>query len=132
MKENKLFLSSKIVNLKNYSLKKLSRRFDKAFFEIDKKFSNSQNFFNLFSKNYKFSFKSKELNKFKKFKKIALIGMGGSILGSMAIHNIFENKIRKKLYFFDDLNEKKLLNFKKRENLNKVLFLIISKSGNTI
>ena len=42
MKENKLFLSSKIVNLKNYSLKKLSRRFDKAFFEIDKKETDSK------------------------------------------------------------------------------------------
>ena len=42
-----------------------------------------------------------------------------------------DKKDRKKFYFFDDLNEKKLLNFKKEENLNKVLFLIISKSGNT-
>ena len=132
MTVNKLFLASKIVNLKNNSSQKLSKKFEKIFFEINKKFSHPQNIFNLFNKNYKFSFKTTELNKFKKFKKIALIGMGGSILGSMAIHDLFESKIKRKFYFFDNLNEKELFNFKKKENLNKVLFLIISKSGNTI
>ncbi len=132
MIKKKLFFGSRIFNLKKNSLKELLKKFDKVYFEINKKTENPQNIFNLFKKNYKFSFKAKELKKFKKFKKIALIGMGGSILGPMAIHDIFEDKIRKKFYFFDDLNEKKLLNFKKEENLNKVLFLIISKSGNTI
>ncbi len=132
MIEKKIFLGSKIFDLKKNSLKKLSKKFDEIFFKINKKIENPQNIFNLFNKNYKFSFKAKDLNKFKRFKKIALIGMGGSILGSMAIHNLFEDKIKKKFYFFDDLNEKKLLNLKKKENLNKVLFLIVSKSGNTI
>ena len=35
--------------------------------------------------------------------------MGGSILGSMAIHNFLEKNIKKKIYFFDDLNEKKII-----------------------
>ena len=35
-------------------------------------------------------------------------------------------------FFFNDLNEKKIKNFKKKENFEKVLFLIISKSGNTV
>ena len=58
--------------------------------------------------------------------------MGGSILGTEAIYNFLNNKIKKKVYFFDDLNTKSISNLKKKENLNKVLFLIISKSGNTI
>ena len=58
--------------------------------------------------------------------------MGGSILGSMSIYNFLESKIKKKVYFFDDINEKKIIDIKKKENLKKVLFLIISKSGNTV
>ena len=58
--------------------------------------------------------------------------MGGSILGSEAIYNFLEKKIKKRIYFFNDLNEDKITNFKKRNKLSKVLFIIISKSGNTI
>ena len=73
-----------------------------------------------------------EINNFKKFKTIALIGMGGSILGAEAIYNFLQEKIKKRIYFFDDLDEVKITNFKKKENLSKVLFVIISKSGNTV
>ena len=34
--------------------------------------------------------------------------MGGSILGAEAIYNFFRFKIKKKIYFFDDLDENKL------------------------
>jgi glucose-6-phosphate isomerase len=57
--------------------------------------------------------------------------MGGSILGVEAIYGFFEKKIKKKIYFFDDLDESKIKNFKKRENFSKTLFIIVSKSGNT-
>ena len=50
----------------------------------------------------------------------------------MSIYNFLESKIKKKVYFFDDINEKKIIDIKKKENLKKVLFLIISKSGNTV
>ena len=58
--------------------------------------------------------------------------MGGSILGSEAIYNFLIKKIKKKVYFFNNLDETEIMNFKKKENKNKVLFLIISKSGNTV
>jgi len=58
--------------------------------------------------------------------------MGGSILGAEAIYNSFKNKIKKKFYFFNNLNEDEVTNFKKEINLSKVLFIIISKSGNTV
>ena len=58
--------------------------------------------------------------------------MGGSILGSEAVSHFLKEKINKKIYFFNDLNIKKIQNFKKKKNLNKVLFFIISKSGNTV
>ena len=58
--------------------------------------------------------------------------MGGSILGAEAINNFLEEKIKKKIYFFNNLNTKKISTIKKEKKLNKILFIIISKSGNTI
>jgi len=58
--------------------------------------------------------------------------MGGSILGSEAIFAFLKRKIKKKIYFFDDINQEKIFNFKKKINYKDVLFFIISKSGNTI
>ena len=132
MIKNKLFYNSKIKNIKNNNSKKLHVQFENLFQEINNKFDHTENMFNLFNQNYNFSFKIKNLAQFKKFKKIALVGMGGSILGSMAIYNMFEKKIKKKFYFFDNLDENKIINFKKNQKLNKILFLIISKSGDTV
>ena len=78
--------------------------------------------------NYKYSYSKKFLNNLKKkYNKIRLIGMGGSILGTKAIFNFLDFKSKKKFYFFDNLNPK-LSNYKGQKFLN----LIISKSGNTL
>ena len=78
--------------------------------------------------NYKYSYSKKFLNNLKKkYNKIRLIGMGGSILGTKAIFNFLDFKSKKKLYFFDNLNFK-INNYKDQKFLN----LIISKSGNTL
>ena len=82
--------------------------------------------------NYKFNFLKKDLNKFKRFKKIVIIGMGGSILGSEAIYYLFKKKIKKKFYFLNDLDEIKINVVKRSIKINNTLFLIISKSGNTL
>ena len=58
--------------------------------------------------------------------------MGGSILGTETIYSFLKFKIKKKVYFFDDLNLETIANFKKKEKINKTLFLVISKSGETI
>jgi glucose-6-phosphate isomerase len=108
----------------------------KNFYKIEKKIlediDNPTKTLNVLNKNYKFNFKLRDLNKFKKFKKIAIIGMGGSILGTEAIYFFLKDKIKKDIYFFDDLDPKKNLLFKKKEKLSEVLFIIISKSGNTV
>ena len=57
--------------------------------------------------------------------------MGGSILGAEAIYSFLFKKINKKVYFFDNLDPKQIEKFKKK-NLNKILFIVISKSGNTV
>jgi len=77
------------------------------------------------SKNYKDSFDSKILNKYKKNNDFRLIGMGGSTLGAQTIYQFLNDKIKKNFSFIDNLKIEKN-NKKKRVNL------IISKSGNTI
>ena len=78
--------------------------------------------------NYRYSYTKKVIKKFRKFRNITLIGMGGSILGSQAIYDFLKYKIKKKVFFISNLDNRNLENFKKINNLN----LIISKSGNTL
>ena len=49
-----------------------------------------------------------------------------------SIYEIFKLKLKKKTYFFDNLDEHVIFSFKRDENFQKTLFIIISKSGNTI
>ena len=119
-----------------YLSKKISNRLDKRFKKISDNIVNeiedSKKTLNILNNKFKFNFKKSELKSFKKFKVIAIIGMGGSILGVKAIHNFLNYKINKKVYFFDNLNEKQIKQFKNNEKNSKVLFIIISKSGDTI
>ena len=112
--------------------KKLTKNFFKIFDNINLDIKDNNKTLNILNDKYKLNFNIKDLKVFNRFKTIAIIGMGGSILGSEAIYSFLKTKIKKKFYFFDDLNTKKNLLFKKKENLNKVLFIAISKSGNTI
>ena len=112
--------------------KQFSKKFDKIFLEIKNDVKNTHKTCNVLNKNYKFNFSIQDLKQFKKFKSIVIIGMGGSILGANAIYNFFLTKIKKKIYFLDDLDESKILDLKKKEKFSKVLFIIISKSGNTV
>ena len=110
----------------------LSNDFERIFPEIKKDINNPNKTLHVLSKNFSLNLNKKDLKKFKKFNSIAIIGMGGSILGTEAIYNFLEKKIKKKIYFFDDLNTKKILDFKNNKYLKKTLIFIISKSGNTI
>jgi glucose-6-phosphate isomerase len=84
------------------------------------------------SKKFNFNFNSPELLRFKKYKSVILIGMGGSVLGAKAIYSFLEDKIKKNFFFIDNLNQLKIEKIKKKINLKKSLFIIISKSGNTL
>ena len=119
-------------NLKSNSRNYLIKRYNKILLEIKKDLKNNKKTISVLDDNFKLNIKIKDLKKFKKFHKIAFIGMGGSILGIEAVYNFFQLKITKKIYFFNNIDEKKIISFKKKENLSKVLFVIISKSGNTV
>ena len=133
MIKKSLFLKYQLQNkyLKKNTIINLSKKFDHIFSDVVEDINNPKKTLNVLNK-IKMNFKQKELDRFKNFNKIALIGMGGSILGAEAIHSFLETNIKKKIFFFNDLDEKKILNFKKKENMSKILFIIISKSGNTI
>ena len=75
---------------------------------------------------YKYSYKSKQIQKFKKNSNYRIIGMGGSSLGAKAIYDFLKNKINKNFQFIDNLNPYNFKNSKK-----KYTNLVISKSGNT-
>ena len=117
---------------KNNVSNKLSNKFLVLLSNLNKDFNNYNKTLNVLNKNFIIDPKIKQLHKFNKYKKIAVIGMGGSILGAEAIYNFFQKKIKNKFYFFNDINETKLLNFINNEKLSDILFIIISKSGNTI
>ena len=122
----------KVRNVNKNSYTKLSKKFDKVLFNIKNDLKKDKKTINILDNKFKFNFKTNNLSKFKKFKNIAIIGMGGSILGAETIFNFFESKIKKKIYFFDNLDENKIIKFKKKKIFSKVLFIIISKSGSTI
>ena len=106
--------------------------FEKIFREISFDIKREDKTLNMLNDNYKFNFLKKDLKKFRKFKKIVIIGMGGSILGSEAIYYLFKKNIKKKVYFLNDLDESKINEVRSGIKINKTLFLIISKSGNTL
>ena len=112
--------------------KKLSKKFDKIYLDLKSEIKRTNKTLNVLNKNFRFSFKIADLQKYKKYKSIAIIGMGGSILGAEAIYDFFQNKIKKNIYFFDNIDENKITKFKKKENLSKVLYIVISKSGDTV
>ena len=113
------------INFRNFKLKKKSNFKSKLKFrEIIK---NKNSIIESLSENYKDSFKKKDLNKFKKYTYIRLIGMGGSTLGAQAIYNFLKSKIKTKIDFVDNLK-----NCQNKLSKKNILNLVISKSGNTI
>ena len=77
-------------------------------------------------KSYKFSYDKKRILRFKKNKNFRVIGMGGSILGTQAIHDFLRHKIKKKFTFIDNLKSAQKKDTKTFTNI------VVSKSGNTI
>ena len=77
---------------------------------------------------YKYNYTKKLINKLKKFSTINVIGMGGSILGTEAIYDFLNNKIKKKITFINNLDNNTNYYDVKKKKLN----IIISKSGNTL
>ena len=134
MRDNNLNLKNNIQSnyLKNSYQKKYNEKLKEIMLTLNEDVDNLKKTLSVLSKDYKFNLKLKDLKKFYKFKVIVLIGMGGSILGTEAIYNFLKKNIKKKIYFFDNLDNDKITSLRKKENLREVLFFVISKSGNTV
>ena len=83
---------------KNFSQKFL-KKFNKTIQEINIEIDNDKKLLHVLNKDYKFNFKLNDLRNFKKYNTIAIVGMGGSILGSEAVYNFLAKKIKKKFIF---------------------------------
>ena len=118
---------SKNIKFKNFSQKINIKTKKKINNILKRELIISSSLLNSFNKSYKYSFKKENLKKYKKFQIINLIGMGGSILGTEAIYDFLNFKIKKKIRFYNNLNSKIDLKSKK-----KALNLVVSKSGNTL
>ena len=119
---------SKNIRFKNFAKKKFNKNLKVLFKKLTDKNSHNDNVVKSFSKSYSYSFTKKQLKKFKKFNFFQIYGMGGSSLGIQAIYDFMRSKIKKKFYFFDNLDSKNKIIKTKSKSLN----LIISKSGNTL
>ena len=119
------FFKSKKIKKNNLIV---SSSLNKIFANIKKK----KDTFHLLSNKFEFGFKKSSLKRYSKFKKIIIIGMGGSILGTKAIHCFFQHKIKKDFLFFDNLDPNKIQKLIYQKKSNNVLYIIVSKSGNTI
>ena len=116
-------MKNKNILFKNFKLDKKTINTKKIFSELLKE---DNKILQSLSNNYSDSYTKKSLSKYKNFKNIRIIGMGGSSLGTRAIYSFLKHKIKKKLIFFDNLETNKIKDKKKHLNL------IVSKSGNTL
>ena len=79
------------------------------------------------SKNYNNSFDKKDIKRYRKSSNFRIIGMGGSTLGSQAIYDFLNHKIKKNFTFINNLDANK-----KKQKEKKYTNIIVSKSGNTV
>ena len=111
------------IKLKLFKKKKLNKNLKKKLTTL----LNEENFvIKSLKKEYKNNFNKKTISKFKNFINYRVIGMGGSSLGTQAIYDFLEHKIKKKFEFLDNLKS-----HTKKDKKKRYLNLIISKSGNT-
>jgi len=117
--KNNLYLKDKI---------KLNKIIKNIFSTLD----NKKDTLHILSKKFELNFNRTELKKFNNYKSVIIIGMGGSVLGAQAIYSFLKQKINKRFTFFDNIDQLKSEQIKKKINLKNNLFIIISKSGNTL
>ena len=90
-------LSKKII-FQNFQVKKKNPKLNYKISNFLKLLFNENNqIVQSLKKNYKSSYNKKLISKFKDFKNVILVGMGGSILGAKAIY-YFLNK-KKEIFF---------------------------------
>ena len=85
-----------------------------------------------YEKDYNLDFSKKIIKKYSKYNSIVIIGIGGSILGTQSIYSFFKKKIKKNLFFFNNLDLNLHQEYEKIKNLKNSCFIVVSKSGKTL
>ena len=116
---------TKNIEFKNFKSTNSKKKIQKFFKEL----INENNYIlSSLRKSYKDSFHKSDIKKYKKYSKIVIIGIGGSILGAKTIYSFLKNKLKKKLFFIDNFKNDNLIDVLNKKKLN----VIVSKSGNTL
>ncbi len=119
---------SKKIKISCFELKKKNnKKIKKIYYKILQKNDPNYKLIDTFSNNYQYSFNKKKISKYKKYKTLSIFGLGGSSLCIKAIYDFLKSKIKKKVYFYDNLDVS-VTSIVKNKNLD----IIISKSGSTL
>ena len=119
---------TKNIRFQNFKKKKIHTKLKLFFKNLVDNSTKKQNLIYSFTDNFNYSFNKNLLTKIKRNKIFQIYGMGGSSLGAQAIYDFLKINIKKRFYFFDNLDEQNQLIKTKKKTLN----IIISKSGNTL
>lgn len=120
-------------NINSKIYKKNLTKTKKAFHLLKEDLKNSElPLLSSFQKSYEFGFSKNTIKKFSKYKNIIIIGMGGSILGTKSIYSFLKKKVKKKVFFFDNLDANLFLRYKKLTKIKNSCFIVVSKSGGTL
>ena len=115
---------SKNINFFNFQTKKKNK---KIFLKLKLILKKNDQTIQCLRSTYKDSFNYQNLKSLDKNFDYRIIGMGGSTLGTQAIYDFLNKKIKKRFFFVDNLESKKKIPSKKSFNN-----IVVSKSGNTI
>ena len=119
---------SKKIKISCFNLKKKKdKKIKNIFYKILQKNDPDYKVIDTFSNNYNYSFNRKKITKYKKYKVLSIFGLGGSSLCIKAIYDFLKFKIKKKVYFYDNLGVK-VPKIAQKKNLD----IVISKSGSTL
>ena len=119
---------TKNIKFNNFKKKKIHTKLKFFFKDLVDNSLKKENLIHSFTNNFHYSFNKNLLTKLKRNKIFQIYGMGGSSLGAQAIYDFLKINIKKRFYFFDNLDvQNKIIKTKK-----KTLNIIISKSGNTL
>ena len=120
-------MMSENIHYQGFAKKKIKKKIKLQKFLSLKTLLKNYPLLNTLTNNYMYNYDKKILNNLKKFNDYNLIGIGGSALGTKAIYDFLNYKIKKKFYFYDNLQNSEIL----KSNTNR-LNIIVSKSGNTL
>ena len=119
---------TKNIKFDNFKKKKIHTKLKFFFKNLVDNSLKKENLIHSFTNNFHYSFNKNLLTKLKRNKIFQIYGMGGSSLGAQAIYDFLKINIKKRFYFFDNLDEQNKIIKTKKKTLN----IIISKSGNTL